>query len=496
MIKSLFVLFCLLFPAACDQSDAIAQRLLTLDWEKATVGQIDKLVKAGADVNRRDKDGTTPLMLAVQKEINADVIEALIKNGADVNARDNYGWTPLMLAAQQNRNPEITKLLLDAGADANIHNLVGWTPAFVAKLDNKNPDVYALLNDKEEKTSAFEEEVSFLENIDWKKISVRELDKLIKAGADVYSSDEYGFTPLMVAVQEKAEPVVIKELIKLGADVNARNKDGWTPLMIMAGGHMNAAIIKKINEIDENLKKTKQKKKKRKKKKKNEDDFPAFQDDKTPSAEKRRYSEIVNILIKAGADVNDRDYAGMTPLTIAAISRNDSGIIEALLQAGANVNVRDNASKTVFDYVETDPVFNKKPVYWKIVNSRYKKALNWKKATVEKVKAAISDGTDVNGRDKNGMTPLMNAVQNKNPAVAKLLIDAGADVNACDNDNGTSLMYVTAFNANLKTADFLIKAGAKVNVRNKFDETPLIIAIKNRASPKLIELLIKAGATE
>ena len=494
MKKVFLVFFLLLFMASCGKSGDMKKVWRTLDWSKATVGQIDKLVKAGADVNRRDKDGKTPLMLAVQKETNADVIEALIRNGADVNARDNYGWTPLMLAAQQNRNPEITKLLLDAGADANIHNLVGWTPAFVAKLDNKNPDVYALLNGEEEKLPPLQEELSF-ENVDWNKISVREIDKLIKKGADIHLADEYGFTPLMVAVQEKAKPVVIKELIKRGADVNARNNDGWTPLMIMAGGHMNAAIIKKINEIDEKLKKTKQKKK-RKKKKKNGDDFSAFRDDKTPSAEKRRYSEIVNILIKAGADVNDRDYAGMTPLTIAAISRNDSGIIEALLQAGANVNVRDNASKTVFDYVETDPVFNKKPVYWKMVDSRYKKALNWKKATVEKVKAAISDGTDVNGRDKNGMTPLMNAVQNKNPAVAKLLIDAGADVNARDKDGTTPLMFAASFSTNVTVIEALIKAGANVNLQNRLGNTPLSNANNYNPNPKILEYLIKAGAKE
>lgn len=47
---------------------------------------------------------------------------------------------------------------------------------------------------------------------------------------------------------------------------------------------------------------------------------------------------------------------------------------------------------------------------------------------------------NVNGHDKNGQTPLMLASKNKNSAIAKLLIDAGADVNIRRKNSKTPLM--------------------------------------------------------
>lgn len=79
--------------------------------------EIDKLIKNGADVNAKDKDGGTPLMLASLGSLNSDAVKALIKAGANVNAKNNEGFTPLMLAAIY--NPDALKILIKAGADVN-----------------------------------------------------------------------------------------------------------------------------------------------------------------------------------------------------------------------------------------------------------------------------------------------------------------------------------------------------------------------------------------
>lgn len=369
MRKYFFAVFLLFFLSACERSENTTKKLLTLDWEKATVEQIGDLIEDGADVNKCDKDGKTPLMLAVVKVTNADVIAALIREGADVNARDYYGWTALMLAAQQNRNQEITKLLIDAGADTQARNFVGWTSSFVARMDNKNPKVYALLKDGEEPVfdDEFLSEASNpFDNVDWKTASVPQIRKLIKAGADVRSQDKYGWTPLMAAVSDEADPDVVEQLIKYGADVNARNKDGWTPLMIIAGNCLNVSLVKKIKDIEKA-----KKLKKKKKKKKNNDDSVSEKKEKIVVTNVKT-AKIIDILIKAGADVNKQDNKGMTALMIAVISNNFDAA-EALLNAKTDMSVTDMDGKIVFDYAEMDPSLKKQKIYWKIIDQHYKK---------------------------------------------------------------------------------------------------------------------------
>src|SRR5262249_34858014 len=76
---------------------------------KAVRAQLD----GGADVNARDADGNTPLLLAAVYA-GPDCVELLLKKGADVNAENKLGATPLIRAAT---NYEKAKLLIDAGAD-------------------------------------------------------------------------------------------------------------------------------------------------------------------------------------------------------------------------------------------------------------------------------------------------------------------------------------------------------------------------------------------
>lgn len=78
------------------------------------IEQIKSLISAGADLNAKANDGTTPLHYAVILA-KKDVTELLIANGADVNAKDNEGRTPLYWAKEQN-NTELAELLRKHGA--------------------------------------------------------------------------------------------------------------------------------------------------------------------------------------------------------------------------------------------------------------------------------------------------------------------------------------------------------------------------------------------
>ena len=76
---------------------------------------VDLMISRGADLDRADENGRTPLALA---SIGGDigVVRALLASGADASARDRCGWTPLHFAAATGR-ADIVDALADAGAD-------------------------------------------------------------------------------------------------------------------------------------------------------------------------------------------------------------------------------------------------------------------------------------------------------------------------------------------------------------------------------------------
>lgn len=84
------------------------------------------LLDRGADVNARDKDGKTALMIAVLRE-DTETAALLLDRGADVNAVDDEGGTALVLAVMSYCRRETVALLIDRGADVNVKNKYGVT---------------------------------------------------------------------------------------------------------------------------------------------------------------------------------------------------------------------------------------------------------------------------------------------------------------------------------------------------------------------------------
>ena len=121
---------------------------LILKVSDASVEEIIRLIKEGADVNVVDKnelipfsyeensrlteDGVsskgiyknekTPLMYAAKSNSNPEVLRVLIEGGADVNAATKNGWTPLIYAVQYNSNPDVIRVLIEGGADVDVTN--------------------------------------------------------------------------------------------------------------------------------------------------------------------------------------------------------------------------------------------------------------------------------------------------------------------------------------------------------------------------------------
>ena len=90
------------------------------------------LIDHGADVNRADSFGHTPLMWDASFG-DANLTEVLLREGADVRARRPDGTSVLHVAVHSEADPDVVRLLLAAGAEPAARDREGKTPADYAR---------------------------------------------------------------------------------------------------------------------------------------------------------------------------------------------------------------------------------------------------------------------------------------------------------------------------------------------------------------------------
>jgi ankyrin repeat protein len=122
--------------------------------------RVKTLVADGADVNAKNSDGATALMVASETR-NLEVVQSLLAKGADVNAKANDGQTALFKAVSQRNNEDVVEALIGKGADVNARTNGGGTALMAASelgqqdvstvqyLIAKGADVNAKANDGE-----------------------------------------------------------------------------------------------------------------------------------------------------------------------------------------------------------------------------------------------------------------------------------------------------------------------------------------------------------
>ena len=115
------------------------------------------------------------------------------------------------------------------------------------------------------------------------------------------------------------------------------------------------------------------------------------------------------------------------------------------------------------------------------------------------VKFLLDLGAFIDGFPDENMVPLLWSLQAKEPGVAQLLVDCGANVNALDCDGRVVLHFIAA-SGDWDGVMWLIEHGADVDVKDSFNVTPLIAclgAVSRREDPRLEQIakaLIERGA--
>jgi ankyrin repeat protein len=188
------------------------------------------------------------------------------------------------------------------------------------------------------------------------------------------------------------------------------------------------------------------------------------------------YAGVVPVLIKAGADVNARDNKDKTALIYAAQRKENAGtIVAALVKAGADVNAKDADGWTAMTYA----VRNNKP---EVVTILEQAGATETQAMVEKA---------IKTREINDQ--FLKLCKTGTPQEIQAALKAGADVNAKNEDGDTALMFAARYNNDPEVISVLVKQGADVNAQ--FAEcTALMYAAMYSKNPEVVDRLVKSGA--
>lgn len=161
---------------------------------------VEALIAAGHDIEARDRDQRTPLLLATRADA-VDAARLLIAAGADVNAKDRIADTPFLYAGAEGRL-EILRLILATGkANLRDTNRYGGN-ALIPAAHHGHPQ------------------------------TVREL---LKTEIDINHVNRLGWTALIeTIILTDGGPThqdILAQLIAAGADVNIPDGEGVTPLV-------------------------------------------------------------------------------------------------------------------------------------------------------------------------------------------------------------------------------------------------------------------------
>lgn len=210
-------------------------------------------------------------------------------------------------------------------------------------------------------------------------------------------------------------------------------------------------------------------------------------------------ADRVRTLMYANVDVNEKNYAGITPLTIAA-EKGNMEIIKMLVEDG-NALVNEASSYGVTPLIAAAAAGNDEAVAYLVEQGANVSAKDdWGKtaliyaATLDNPKLVSSviklDKTAVNLPDNLGNTALIYAAQKGLLDNIKILLANGANANYRNPATGISAISAAAAEGNSAAIRMLVRTGkADVNISDLSGRTPIFYAVEQNQEDALRTLL-------
>ncbi len=215
---------------------------------------------------------------------------------------------------------------------------------------------------------------------------------------------------------------------------------------------------------------------------------------------KSRSLVYAQLLLSAGALVDQKNKKGFTPIVIAVQSGYPE-MVDFLLDHGANVHqkVMVRYETPLFSYalaknnnINVLKVFLSRKIDVNEIDNQGKTPLMYKQLPFEIVKELIQRGAYVNNRNSLGVTSLALSIFNHTHKTTALLLANGADVNNVDNSGATPLIFSAIYN-NYFASNELLACKALINVRDHQGMTALMYAAKY-GNLTIVSTLLKHGA--
>ncbi|KAA8907990.1 ankyrin repeat-containing domain protein [Sphaerosporella brunnea] len=414
------------------------------------------LLYAGAEVNP-EFEGFSPLASAIMSKHYEQFLPALLQSRANVN---HPGCSPLVLAVNQKHYMQLLPILLNAGADVNAEHKIFSDEDFSFTGVRTYPLIEATMCGR-----------------------VPALELLLAWGADINA--KYTHTALEIAISD-GNKEAIAVLLNGGADPNISSDYTCMGTALSAAvGRNDLPLVEnllsrgvKVNQVFPN------------------DTQPEtpWVSNALPLAVQNGNTEMVELLLEAGADINgsavyiesdddvdasrkdtlEEDSLGTTAL-LTAVRYGWDELADLLLNAGANINARPQPFGG-----------------WTALQAAAKRG------DKELVQTLLNAGAQVNdpAHTDRGRTALQAACFAGSIDVVRLLLKAGAEINApAAESRGVTALQAVAMQGHVGIAILLLEAGADPNAPPaKFHGRTALEAAAEHGRLDMLQLLLNAKA--
>jgi ankyrin repeat protein len=424
-----------------------------------------KIVKVLAEAGSKTdciKEGSWSPLTVVANEGFIHCAQSLLKNKADIEVEGEENKTPLRYAALRG-HVKLCQLLLESGANASTPR--GGPPILVASAGRGKVEIVKLLVENGAAVDAVDSDGLTALQVASLLGHISVVTYLLDHGADVnHTTNKERDTSIHFAA-DMGFIDVAQVLIDRGADLHHVTAEGWTPLH-RSLGHAKATRVLLENGADINHIANHY--------------SPLF------LASAKNYIETVEVLLSFKPDLEIK-YIGQrhTALSNATIV-SDSEIVRLLLEAGANVNHKSGYNNFPLQYAvvrNSEYLVRKLMEYHPDVNlvaDDGNTALHSidSSTSLKIAKRLINGGSDPEIRNNEGNTALCNAVMVQNVDIVKYLITKNAKINVVGGKYGGPL-HIACLICNIELIKILIAAGADVNLVDPNMGTPLASACGN-----------------